>query len=270
MTATLTLFLAAAVSLAQPAAASAAAQAAPPAAPPVNAAEQAERGQALQIFEQLMAEDGNIAISRPDNRGNEYLYMHTRGRASNVVGGTCERDHLTIQRSVGEVQPWEAPGVRSVRTTQWFYILRDADGQPLWEVRNSDQQRLCAEVSPNSSDWFEADDATAARSASAGLFALREELQKANPRRAHFACRPHGCPSASDMAARITPLRPSGAWREGRECPEDDWCVRTLIQNVGCGAWSTQLRMDRIHTDRFRSARIDNFVGALHCGEEGM
>jgi hypothetical protein len=238
--------------------------AAAPAAEPTDAE---ARRTARDMLEQFLAEDEHLSLFRSYD-GNDGVIIAPRGRASNR-DGMCERDVITIQRAAADRLP--TPGssaIREVKAEKWFYVVTDESDQPLWTLRGNDLERRCAAVPANQSRWFSADDVDSALSAVHGLFALKTELLKPSSERVEKECGLIGrCPESASLAERIDPLRPIGAWKFRLNCPQDRWCVDVLLDNVGCGAWSTQLRMESTDITSFRSARIGHFVGGLHCGE---
>jgi len=230
-----------------------------------------QRRMASELFDQLLTEDSNADAWR-DYRGRDHVSLDGRPRGSNRQG-LCERDILRMERaSKEEKRPEGGSTLLEVKTERWFYVLSDAKNEPRWEVGYEPLDRECVKLDPNNHRWFSATDADAAVSAVAGLVALKAELGRPSSKKIEASCGFFGkCPAFAELAERIDPLHPSGAWLfAGKDCPEDRWCVDVLLDNVGCGAWSTQLRMDRIHITHFHSARIGHFVGGLHCGEMEM
>ena len=231
-----------------------------------------QRRTATEVLEQLVAEDGNLAGSR-DYRGHDHVLIQSHPRASEQ-GGLCEFDLLVIERAAAEMtRPAGSSTIRSVETKSWFYVLTNESEQPSWEIQGEEQERRCAAIHPDDHRWFEADDENVAHSVVSGLFTLVAELRKPRSRLIEWRhCAIGGeCPNRSELAERIDPLNPGMARLSiYQRCPEGRWCVSTLLDNPGCGAWSAQLLMDGVHTDRLMMARIDGFVGALHCGEQAM
>ena len=234
-------------------------------------AEPEQRRTAREMLGQLLAEDQNLG-GFTDYRGRYHLLIHGQPRGSDRPG-LCEKDVLSMTRaSAAEKRPEGGSTLLEVKSERWFYVAADAREQPRWELAGEPLDRECVGADAGHDRWFTATDALAASSAVAGLIALKAELAKRGSTRIEARCRPAGdCPDFAALAERIDPLQPSGAWSfRDSDCPKDRWCVDVLLDNPGCGAWSSQLRMDRIDTHRFRSARIGDFVGALHCGEMEM
>lgn len=229
-----------------------------------------QRRAAEEILRELLAEDDRVGFFR-DGRGHERLILDSRARASDQ-SGICERDVLVVERApVGASRPEGSAAIRSIKSEPWYFVVTDADERPSWALAGDALERACAAITPYQARWFTAPDARRAKSAVAGLFALRDELRRPRSARIEWDCRFQGCPGGAELAERITPLDPG--WVLGPpfvRCPEDRWCVGVGLPNPGCGAWSTELRMDGVETDRLVSARIGGFVGALACGEMEM
>jgi hypothetical protein len=231
-------------------------------------AEPEQRRIAKEMLEQLLAEDSNLGGSR-DYRGRDHVSISGRPRGSQRPG-LCERDILRMERaSKEEKRPEGGSTLLEVKTERWFYVLADAKEQPRWELAYEPLDRECVKLHPHHHRWFSAASVDTAVSAVAGLAALKAELGRPGSSKIEASCRWMGrCPDFAELAKLIDPLQPSGAWQfHGSDCPQDRWCVDVLLDNPGCGGWSAQLRMDRTGIRQFRSARIGNFVGALHCGE---
>ena len=226
------------------------------------------RRTARELLEQLLAEDSNVGGFR-DYRGRDHVSIEGRPRRS-PRPGLCEKDILRMERaSKDEKRPEGASTLMEVQTERWFYVVADARNQPRWDLAWEPLDRECAKLTPHR--WFSATNVDAALSAVAGLTALKSELNRPGSRKIEPFCGiARKCPDLAKLAERIDPLQPSGAWLRERDCPKDRWCVDVLLDNVGCGAWSTQLRMESTDITRFRSARIGDFVGALHGGEMEM
>ena len=234
-------------------------------------AEPGQRRVAREMLDQLLAEDDNLGGFR-DYRGRDHGSVGGRPRGSDKPG-LCERDILSITRaSADEKRPEGGSTLLELKSERWFYVIADPKGQPRWELGGEPLDRECVKVHPGQHGWFTATNSDAASSAVAGLIALKAELGRPGSRKIEkFCMSKRNCPDLAAVARLIDPLEPSGAWLfRGDRCPDDGWCVDVLLDNPGCGAWSTQLRMDGIDIRRFRSARIGHFVGALHCGEMEM
>jgi hypothetical protein len=231
-------------------------------------AEPGQRRMAREMLEQLLAEDSNLG-GFTDYRGRDHVSLSGRPRGS-PRPGLCERDILRMERaSKEEKRPEGGSTLLEVKTERWFYVLADARKQPRWELAYEPLDRECVKLHPGDFRWFSAENADAAISAVAGLAALKAELARPGSKKIDASCGLMGrCPDFAELAERIDPLRPVGAWLFRRpDCPGDRWCVDVLLENPGCGGWSAQLRMEATDIRRFRSARIGDFVGALHCGE---
>jgi hypothetical protein len=239
------------------------------AAPEPETPEAEARHMAREVMEQLIAGDDHPFKLRTYD-GHDVVYMTSGPRASRT-GGICQSDSLTVERAPADRLP--LPGsspIREIKAESHYYVVADEREQPLWTLQGNALEERCAAIDTAHYRWFTADDLDAAKSAVIGLTALKVELMKPSSPQVENRCVP-SCPGPAELARRIDPLRPVGAWRFDRgDCPKGRWCVDVLLDNVGCGAWSTQLRMDDVEITRFRSARIGYFVGALACGEMEM
>ena len=236
-------------------------------------AEHEQRRAARQILEQLLAEDEYVHHSR-NYRGHDSLFIQTRARASDK-GGLCRKDSLSIERDPAAPAGREGPGgIRKVESTPWFYVLTDSGKKPLWEVTGEELERRCSKVSTREGDWFEAEGGPEAKAAVVALSALKTELLKALPGRDVWTClMRRGCPDPRKVADLIEPLDPgtvTGGEAALERCPEDRWCLTVQLQDPFCGAWVTQIMMDRKDNGRFRSARPTWRAGMLECGEREM
>lgn len=234
-------------------------------------AEPEERRQVEAILDQLLAEDGNVYYFR-DYRGHDHIGVGSRPRASDTHG-LCRYDHLTIERDPKvPPQPDGAGGIREIKSTPWFMVLTDDRDTPLWDVSGEALERRCAALSTSEARWFIAETGYEAKTAVKALMALKEELLKPSPSPDVWGCqRLRRCPEPKPVAELIQPLDPGTVSDDTAflPCPEDRWCLSVQLENPGCGAWVTQLRMDR-GGDRFRSARVSWLAGMLECGEREM
>ena len=239
----------------------------------LDPAEPEQRRAVEAVLDQLLAEDGNVHHFR-DYRQHDHVGINSRSRASDTHG-LCRYDSLSIERDPGvRARPEGGGGIREIEATRWFLVLTDDQEKPLWNVSGDELERRCAQVSTSMDRWFVAEHGYEAKAAVQALTALKEELLKPDPRPGMWSCRREShCPDPKAVASLIRPLDP-GEVTSGESsvdpCPDNRWCLTVQLADPGCGAWVTQLRMDRRNDDRFVAARVSWLAGMLECGEREM